>query len=193
MIGGGFLQIKSDDGADVGIAKGSIGIHRHHVRRRLASISHRRAELEPSDCAVFAGADAGSCSAPRHVGAHLSFADPARFTNSRLGSLVSLAGQPQGGDQEHGADPNKDGRDQAVERHALGGVIHGLRSQVHALLGGQVVYLVLAGLGLAALAGLGGGLILDNVNTNKRRRSLGWLLLLAGLPLFGLCFFLGLP
>lgn len=53
--------------------------------------------------------------------------------------------------------------------------------------------LVLAGYGFAALAGIGGGLILDHVNTDKRRRIIGWVLLICSLPLSGISLVVGLP
>jgi hypothetical protein len=39
--------------------------------------------------------------------------------------------------------------------HALGSIVHRLRSNVHSLLGGEVFYVTLAGLGFALLAGKG--------------------------------------
>ena len=59
-------------------------------------------------------------------------------------------------------------------------LLHRLRSSVHALLGDKIVFLVLAGFGFAALAGLGGGFILDHYN--RKRRKLGWVLLLISAP-----------
>ncbi len=75
-------------------------------------------------------------------------------------------------------------------RHSLSGKIHFLRSRIHSLLGDKIVFIVLVGFGFAALAGIGLGMLLDDFNTDRR---VGWLLLLSGLPLFALCFLLGLP
>ncbi|PKP79021.1 MAG: hypothetical protein CVT81_00740 [Alphaproteobacteria bacterium HGW-Alphaproteobacteria-3] len=60
-------------------------------------------------------------------------------------------------------------------------------------MGVNVRYLPLAGFFFSALAGVGGGLILDNVNRQRNRKRLGWALLLGCLPLSGLSFFFGLP
>ncbi|RAI56833.1 hypothetical protein DOO74_03060 [Rhodobacteraceae bacterium AsT-22] len=61
------------------------------------------------------------------------------------------------------------------------------------MLGSKVRYLSLAGFFFAALAGIGGGLILDYVDRNRKRQRLGWALLLAGLPLGAFCLLLSLP
>lgn len=74
--------------------------------------------------------------------------------------------------------------------HFLRGKIHFLRSRIHSLLGDEIIFLVLMGFGFAALAGIGLGMILDNFNTDRR---VGWLLLISGLPLFVMCFLLGMP
>lgn len=84
-------------------------------------------------------------------------------------------------------------RPESVLGHPLGGVIHSLCGRVHALLGDGVVYLPLAGFFFAALAGIGGGLILDNFNRERKRKRLGWALFLLGLPAGALCLLLGLP
>jgi hypothetical protein len=60
-------------------------------------------------------------------------------------------------------------------------------------LGSKVRYLPLAGFFFAALAGIGGGLILDNFNRERKWKRLGWLLLVCGLSAGFWAFFLGLP
>jgi len=108
-------------------------------------------------------------------------------------SAVRLPSQKERHDQKGSTQRNKENRPPGVVSHPLSGVVHGLRSRVHALLGNQVFFLALGGFFFAALTGLGGGLILDNFNTNRRIKILGWTLLCLCLPLSGLGLFLGLP
>lgn len=127
------------------------------------------------------------------IRSYLPLADISCHIDGPLSGQISLAGKVEGDDQQGSADSDESGRDKRVQSHTLGGFIYRLRSSVHALLGDKIVFLVLAGFGFAALAGLGGGFILDNVNQERNRKRLGWLLLCCGFPLFALSFLLGLP
>jgi hypothetical protein len=83
-----------------------------------------------------------------------------------------------------------------VERiipHAPGGLLDHWCLNAHLLFGEHIVYLPLAGFGFAALTGIGGGLILDNYNKDRKWRLLGWCLVLLCLPLASASMFFGLP
>jgi hypothetical protein len=60
-------------------------------------------------------------------------------------------------------------------------------------LGSEITYLPIAGFFFAALAGIGGGLIFDNVNRQRHRKRLGWALLIFGLIAGSFSLLLGLP
>lgn len=94
-----------------------------------------------------------------------------------------FASQIQSAGQKGRAEDDKNCRPESVLGHPLGGVIHRLCRRVHPLLGGKVGFLAVAGFGLAALAGLGLGLILDNFNRERKWKRLGWALLLLCFPL----------
>lgn len=97
-------------------------------------------------------------------------------TSSGCSSLVSLARQVEGEDQDTGADKNQDGLIEAVVSHLLSRFIH-------PLLGSKIVQFSLLGTLFAALAGLGLGLIFDNVNRERPRRLIGAALVGLSLPL----------
>ncbi len=128
-----------------------------------------------------------------HIRSYLPLADISGYFNRFLSSAIGLPGEPKSDDQQPSADSDETCRDKRVQSHTLGGFIYRLRSSVHALLGDKIIFLVLAGFGFAVLSGLGLGFILDNVNQERNRKRWGWLLLCCGLPLFALCFLLGLP
>ena len=73
--------------------------------------------------------------------------------------------------------------------------VSGERPSVHRFLrlGDKIVFLPLGGFGFAALAGIGGGLILDYVDPQRSRKRLGWLLLILGGFAGATCLILGLP
>ncbi len=62
-------------------------------------------------------------------------------------------------------------------------VILGARCRVHTLLGSKIIYLSLTSFGFAALAGLGGGIVFDNLNRERKWKRFGWWLLVLCLPL----------
>jgi hypothetical protein len=128
-----------------------------------------------------------------HVSPQLLVADVFGDFDGSKRRFVALPSEPQGTKQKHSANPDSPRLQLGVVRHSLSGVIHGLRSRVHALLGDKVIYLALTGFGFAALAGIGLGLILDNFNRERKRIRLGWLLLLTYFHLFVVSFLLGLP
>ena len=123
----------------------------------------------------------------------LSLADFSRHGDGVLRSSVSLPSEKESCKKENCAYANKPSLNISVVTHFLRSIVNGSRGVVHSLLGDQVINLVLVGFGFAALSGLGGGLILDNVNRERNRKRLGWLLLLSCLPLFIVSFLLGLP
>lgn len=127
------------------------------------------------------------------IGSRLSLADVAGDFNRFSSGLVSLPSEVQGNDQKPGADANESGGNQIIQSHSLGGFVHRLRGGIHALLGDKIVLLALGGFFFAALAGLGGGLILDHYDRERKRKRLGWGLLLCSIPLAALSFLLGLP
>ena len=96
-----------------------------------------------------------------NVRPNLALTDVAGDINGILRGLVSLASEIEGDEQQSGADAHSPSLIKRILRHPLSGFIDRLRSGVHALLGDKVVYLPLCGFGFAALAGLGGGLVLD--------------------------------
>lgn len=127
------------------------------------------------------------------VGFRLLNADLPRHSNSIPGRFIGLKRQQESSDKQYRADPDQYCRPESVLGHPLGRPVHGLCGRVHTLLGSKISYLPLAGFFFAALAGLGLGLILDNVNRKRHRKHMGWLLLLLGLSLSLTAFLLGLP
>jgi hypothetical protein len=110
-----------------------------------------------------------------------------------LGGGVSLSGEPKSDAKHKGANRDQKCGVQRIIPHILSSGINGLCGRVHALLGLQVRYLPLAGFFFSAIAGVGGGLILDNFNRERNRQRLGFVLLGGGLFLAFWCLFLGLP
>lgn len=100
--------------------------------------------------------------------------------------FVSLDHEEQRASNEERTYPRRYSLPLGIERHSLRGIIH-------TALGDKVIYLVLAAFGLAALAGIGLGLILDNFNTDRRIKRLGWCLLIFCAPLGAVTLLLGLP
>jgi hypothetical protein len=131
--------------------------------------------------------------AERQVSSNLRLADFPGGFDRFLGRKVSLPRQMERCQQEYSAYPDEPSLYPSVIPHVLRCIIHVLRGFVHALLGSKVIYLALAGLGFAAIAGVGCGLILDNFNRERKRVRLGWLLLLICLPLFVANLLLSLP
>jgi hypothetical protein len=103
--------------------------------------------------------------------------------HASLASLASLAG----------LDPVAAIALPRVCRHPLGSVINFACFHIHSLLGDKIVYLPLFGFGFSALAGIGGGLVLDNVNRQRNRKHLGRWLLCCSIPLGVFCLLFGLP
>ena len=116
------------------------------------------------------------------TGKQVLFGDHGRFGRSPIGPPI----EEKSYNKQSSSNPNN-----PISNIRIFG--HSLRSRIHALLGFKVVYIVLAGYGFVALAGLGFGLAFDNFITDRRRRIVGWGVALICLPLFALCFFLGLP
>lgn len=108
-------------------------------------------------------------------------------------SSIGTDGEKESSKQQRRADPNKPSLQQGIGGHSLRGLVHRIRGFVHTALGREVVYLPLVGLLFAALAGIGGGLILDNFNPDRTKRIGGAILLCAGLPLWFVLILLGLP
>lgn len=106
---------------------------------------------------------------------------------------IGLPRQPESDEKQERAYSNEYCGIERVVPHVLRGGVHRLCGSVHSLLGSKVFYLPLAGFFFAALAGLGGGLVLDNVNPDRRRRLAGWVLLSLCLPIGAACLLLGLP
>lgn len=108
-------------------------------------------------------------------------------------SLVGPVHQEQSDKKSSNPDEGEYCGVERVIPHVLRSGVHRLCGRVHTLLGAKVFYLPLAGFFFAAVAGIGGGLFLDNLNTDRRVKSAGLLLFLFSLP-FGLtCLLLGLP
>lgn len=136
----------------------------------------------------------------KEIGADLRFSNVPSYVNGSISSLgrshcrtICLYSQHQGGEQKDSTNADQPSLDFGQPNHALSSVVHSLRSYVHSLLGDKIIYLALTGFGFAALAGLGGGLVLDNFNRERKRIRFGWLLLLSSFPLFALFLFLGIP
>lgn len=127
------------------------------------------------------------------VGASLISADFAGYVHRGLGRAVGHQRETQSYKEERGANANQPSLNVSIVTHFLCGIVHGPRSFVHSLLGDKVINLVLAGFGFAALAGFGGGLILDDFNRERNRIRLGWLFLLTCLPILVASVLLGLP
>ena len=127
------------------------------------------------------------------ISSDLSFPQFAGVFDSLDRKIIGQHGENKSANEQRRTNPNRQCRPERMVSHSLSGFIHSLRGRVHSLLGDKVVFVVLAGFGFAALAGVGGGLVLDNVNRERNRILLGWLLLGFGPPLFALSFFLGLP
>ena len=127
-----------------------------------------------------------------NIGPDLSFADIKSDIYSGPRCLVCLAGEKQSPNQKHCTDADKESRDPSRVHHTLGGIIHGLRSQVHTLLGFKVVFLTLISFGFAALSGLGAFIVFDDSDREAKRQVIGRMLLLACPLLSGFCLLLGL-
>jgi len=123
----------------------------------------------------------------------LRLADLPGDIDSSLSGLVGLTGKPKGNPQHDRSDTNEDCGIQRIVPHIPGGTLDRLCGSVHSFLGSKVTYLPIAGFIFCALAGLGGGLILDHVNRNRERRCLGWILLLSCTFAGFTCLFFGLP
>ncbi|CAN7175374.1 hypothetical protein [Rhizobium sp. LjRoot254] len=118
-----------------------------------------------------------------HVSPDLRLAYVTGDLYSILSGPIGLSSEPQSDQQEDGAGADQEGRPESVISHSLGGFIHGLRGRIHALLGDQVFFLALASFFLLPFAGIGGGLILDHVDRNRKRKLVGWCLLCVCAPL----------
>ncbi len=129
----------------------------------------------------------------RQVSSDLLLADDSSDIDCLSRRPIRLPGEAQSPNQKTRTNPDKYGGQQGVEGHSLSGHIHGLRGRVHALLGGKIVLLVLAGFGFAALSGLEGFIVFDDLNRNPKRQIVGRLLLAFGPILTCICLHLGLP
>ena len=139
--------------------------------------------------AVIMNADCAHC----YVRSHLPFPDIAVVFYSRLGGLVGLRSKVKRSEKQSGADRDKACGVQRVVPHVISRRLDILCSGVHTLLGDKVRFLPLGSLCFMALAGLGGGLILDNFNRDRKRQRWGWRLLCGGLLLRFGGLLLGLP
>ena len=106
---------------------------------------------------------------------------------------ISSPTQKERSNKEGRTDPNGDCGSQRVIPHVEGGVLDRLCGGVHSLLGLKVRYLVILGFVFAAIAGIGGGLILNNFDRKRKWQIIGWLTLFTCLPLGAFCLLLGLP
>ena len=128
------------------------------------------------------------------VGSNLRFANVPSHADSLLRGFVSFSDLHEIKYQKKRTDPDGDCGIQRIIPHVSGGLLYRLCGGVHALLGGKIRYLPLAGFFFAALAGISGGVILDNLNRERRRNVWGyWVLLLTSLPAGAFCLLLGLP
>lgn len=128
------------------------------------------------------------------VGSNLRFANVPRYAYGFLSGFVSFSDLHEIKYQKKSTDPDGDCGIQRVIPHVSGGLLNRLCGGVHAFLGGKIRYLPLAGFFFAALAGIGGGIILDNLNRERRRNVWAyWALLLTSLPTGAICLLLGLP
>jgi len=134
-----------------------------------------------------------NCLSNRNIGPSLRLPYLTSDPNSTLSSAVGHIGQTKGHKKQTSADADEYCGVERILPHVLRGSVHRSCGSVHTLLGSNVRYLPIAGFFFSALAGIGGSLILDNVNRQRNRKRLGWALLLICLPLFGLSFFFGLP
>jgi hypothetical protein len=90
--------------------------------------------------------------------------------------LVGLGGEQKSVEEKPRTDRDQDSLVDGIISHLLSRFIH-------PLLRSKIVQFSLLGTLFAALAGLGGGLILDNFNRKPKRRVFGWCLLAVCLPL----------
>jgi hypothetical protein len=97
--------------------------------------------------------------------------------NGVTSGLVGLSGKSKGPDQQHGAEKDQASGNPGSPHHALRGFIHSLRGSVHSLLGSKVIGLVFLSYGFAALAGLGGYIVFDDLNRERKRQWFGRALL----------------
>lgn len=127
------------------------------------------------------------------VSSELFFSYVAGHLHRICGGFCRSDSKKQSANKQNRADTDKPSLGISVVTHFLRSAVHGPRRFVHSLLGDQVINLALAGFLFAALAGVGGGLILDNFDGKRRHVRLGWGLLSFSLPLFIACLLLGLP
>jgi len=127
------------------------------------------------------------------ISSGLRLANATSDIDSSLSGALSHPSQDQRYNEQNSADRDKYCRPESVLGHPLGGPVHRLCGSVHAFLGGKVRYLPLAGFFFAPLAGISGGVILDNLN-RKRCRNVWyyWTLLLISLPAGAVYLLLGL-
>lgn len=120
----------------------------------------------------------------RNVSSGLSHSDFTGNANCISGRLVGLPCQ-QKGEEKKGRTSN----DQVSL--ILGPIGHFTGHLLHTFLDEKRVYFPLVGLFFAALAGIGGGLVLDYVDPQRWRRILGAVLFCLGLPLAFFITYLG--
>lgn len=118
-----------------------------------------------------------------HVSPNFSLTNSTRNFDCGDGGTVCLPHQQKSHYKKNNANPRCGDYLTGVVSHSLSGFIHSLRGCVHSLLGAKVFYVSLASFFLAALAGIGGGLVLDNFNRERKWKRLGWCLFLLCLPL----------
>ena len=126
------------------------------------------------------------------IGDRLSLPNSTRDLNGLLRRFVSLPSEAQRPYQKEGSQADKGSRDPSGFLHALGSLVHRLRSEVHSLLGFKVIYLTLSGFGFAALAGFGAFIVFDDLDRKRNRQYLGRFMLLACPAAAALCFLLGM-
>ncbi len=117
---------------------------------------------------------------------------PLGFNHSHRG-FIGLTSQGKSDREHESTDGDQYCGIERVIPHVARSGINRLCGRVHFLLDDKVIYLPLAGFLFAILAGLGGGLILDDFNRDRNRKCLGWLLISFSFPSGAACLFLGLP
>lgn len=154
---------------------------------RRARVDKLRSDL----CGIAIENEVASLSA--NISSYLPLTYVAGDINSGLRSAIGLARKAESPNQQAGSYRDKNRGEKRVEGHVLGGLIHRLRSFVHALLGDKIIYLALAGFGFAALSGLSGFIVFDDLNRERNRQLIGRGLLISCPVLVALCLLLGLP
>jgi hypothetical protein len=159
------------------------------IRRRLPCVYDFELDFSPAPDRDFLGPKGNH----RQVCPNLGLSYSLGYSDSILGSLISLASEIQCTQKKHSSKRNKVNREGGVARHPLISLIHGLRGGAYSLLGEKIVLLALVGYLFAAMAGRGAFIVFDDKNRERDRQRLGWALLLGGITIAGLCLLLSLP